>query len=185
MENYLQKELYEKMQTDTEFFDFLQEGSLDGVWYWDLENMENEWMSPTFWRVFGYMSEEKEHFASEWQSMIFPEDLQTAKKNLQFHLDNPSHPYDQIVRYRHKLGHTVWVRCRGMAIREEKTGKPIRLLGAHTDITKMMQAEAKVTAMQYQLDALKMQIETLKMKLEMRENKIATLENKMSSHSEQ
>lgn len=25
--------------------------SLDGAWYWDLENPESEWMSPLFWEV--------------------------------------------------------------------------------------------------------------------------------------
>jgi signal transduction histidine kinase len=43
-------------------------------------------------------------------------------------------PIDELVRYRHKDGSTVWVRCRSLAIRD-RAGKPIRLLGAHTDVT--------------------------------------------------
>ncbi len=37
-----------------------------------------------------------------------------------------------MVRYRHADGSTVWVRCRGLAIRDE-SGRPIRMLGAHDD----------------------------------------------------
>ena len=47
---------------------------------------------------------------------------------------------DQTVRYRHKDGSTVWVRCRGIAIRDH-TGKPIRLLGAHTGLTELKRTE--------------------------------------------
>ena len=31
----LQRELYDLVQSDSEIFEFLQAGSLDGIWYWD------------------------------------------------------------------------------------------------------------------------------------------------------
>ena len=139
-ENYLKQELYELIQTDRSVFEFLQEGALDGIWYWDLESAENEWMSPRFWGVLGYDYRKKKHLASEWQDLINPEDLKVAIENFQKHCENPDHPYDQVVRYRHKDGHTVWVRCRGVAIRDE-SGKPVRMLGAHTDLTPQKKAE--------------------------------------------
>jgi len=117
--SYLEKELYALFQEDAYLFDFLQRGSLDGVWYWDLENRENEWMSPRFWHVLGFDPAEREHLSSEWQDLIHPEDLKVALDNLELHCDDPDHPYDQIVRYRHKDGSTVWVRCRGIAIRDK------------------------------------------------------------------
>jgi diguanylate cyclase (GGDEF)-like protein/PAS domain S-box-containing protein len=134
--NYLQKELYELIKSDPSIFEFLQEGSLDGIWYWDLENVESEWMSPRFWALFGYDPSEKKHLASEWQGMIDPEDLEIALDNFTKHCENPDHPYDQIVRYTHKDGSSVWVRCRGVAIRDSN-GKPIRMLGAHNDVTQV------------------------------------------------
>lgn len=140
--NYLRKELYSLMQKDPSIFEFLQEASLDGLWYWDLENQENEWMNARFWKVLGYDPSEKKHLSSEWQDLIFPEDLQVAIDNFNKHCSNSDHPYDQIVRYRHKDGSTVWVRCRGMAIRD-KDGKPVRMLGAHTELTKQKEAEEK------------------------------------------
>ena len=45
------------------------------------------------------------------------------------------------MRYRHKDGSTVWVRCRGIVIRDD-TGKPVRMLGAHTDLTLQKTTEA-------------------------------------------
>ncbi len=138
-QHYLREELYALVRTDPSIFGFLQSGSLDGIWYWDLENPDNEWLSPRFWEIFGYDPEQKKHLASEWQDMIHPEDLQTALANFNAHCADPSHPYDQLVRYTHKDGSTVWVRCRGLAIRDDN-GKPIRMLGAHNEVTELMEA---------------------------------------------
>ena len=132
--HYLKSELYEEVRSNSEIFEFLQAGSLDGIWYWDLENPEVEWMSPEFWKTFGVDPSSKPHLTSTWQDIIDPDDLKVALDNFEKHCEDPSHPYDQIVRYRHSNGSTVWVRCRGMAVRDA-SGKPVRMLGAHTNIT--------------------------------------------------
>ncbi len=142
--DYLKEELYNLINRDTSIFEFIQSGSLDGIWYWDLENPEIEWMSPKFWETLGYSAEEKKHMAKEWQSIIFQEDLKTAIKNFEKHCADPNYPYDQIVRYKHKKGFTVWIRCRGMAIRND-AGKAIRMLGAHTDISDLKRAQKEIS----------------------------------------
>ena len=144
-ENYLKKELYELIQNDSHILDFLEKSSLDGIWYWDLENPEHEWMSPSFWELLGYDPATKKHLASEWQALINQEDLHKALNNYHKHCEDQNHPYDQVVRYKHKDGHTVWVRCRGMAIRDQN-GKPIRMLGAHNDLTPIKTAESALAA---------------------------------------
>ncbi len=141
--HYLQQELYDLVQKDASLFEFLQNGSLDGIWYWDLENPDHEWMSPQFWNLLGYQPEEMPHLASSWQNIIHPKDRELAISNFSRHCSDPSYPYDQIVRYRHKNGSTVWVRCRGLAIRDQ-AGKPIRMLGAHTDITTLKNTEQQL-----------------------------------------
>jgi PAS domain S-box-containing protein len=144
-ENYLASELTHLVKSDDATWQFLQSGSLDGVWYWDLENPDQEWMSPEFWQVFGIDPTTKRHDPAEWQDIIFEDDLRTALKNFEAHCADPDHPYDQIVRYRHADGTTVWIRCRGLAIRDD-TGKPIRMLGAHTDITPVKRSEENARA---------------------------------------
>ncbi len=151
-EHYLKRELYGLFRNDSHIFDFLQQGSLDGVWYWDLESPEDEWMSPEFWATLGYDAAEMRHKASEWQHLIDPEDLEVAQANFRMHCEDPRHPYDQIVRYRHRNGSTVWVRCRGMAIRNDQ-GKPVRMLGAHTDISPLKRTEEELRQRTDQLEA--------------------------------
>ncbi|CAM2010510.1 PAS domain-containing sensor histidine kinase [Acanthopleuribacter pedis] len=142
-ENYLYKELVYLFQKDTTILNWLDRGSLDGMWFWDLETPENEWLSPRFKEIFGYAEDEIPHTSDWWKQNIFEEDLPLALENFQNHLDDPCHPYDQVVRYRHKKGHTVWVRCRGIIIRNEE-GKPIRMLGAHTDVSSLKRKELEL-----------------------------------------
>ncbi|MBQ0733329.1 PAS domain S-box protein [Aquimarina celericrescens] len=142
-ENYLKRELYALIREEEQIFDFIQKSALDGLWFWDLEKPENEWMNPKFWTTLGYDPEEMPHQASAWQSIINQEDLAVALENFNKHCEDPHYPYDQVVRYQHKLGHTVWIHCRGIVIRDKK-GKPYRMLGAHTDITKLKKTEIKL-----------------------------------------
>lgn len=144
--SYLKDELYQLIRKDSEVFEFLQNSALDGLWYWDLENMEEEWMNEKFWITLGYNPKEMPHKASAWQHIINPEDLKIAEQTVGAHLADPSVKYDQIVRYTHKKGHTVWIRCRGMAIRNEQ-GVPLRMLGAHTEITELKEREAELEEM--------------------------------------
>lgn len=142
-ENYLKKELYDLISWDESIFEFIQSGSLDGIWYWDLDKSENEWMSHKFWETLGYDYTEKKNLASEWQGVIYDEDLTLVMEKIERHLRNPSVPFDHIIRCKHKNGSTVWIRCRGIAIRNT-LGKPIRMLGANTDITDLKLAEQEI-----------------------------------------
>jgi PAS domain S-box-containing protein len=141
------------MRENPELFEFLQSGSLDGVWYWDLQRPEHEWMSPRFWEVFGRNPADHPHLAAEWQDLIHPDDGAAALESAKKHFADPEHPYDQVVRYRHAQGHWVWVRCRGIAIRDE-SGTPIRMLGAHTEVTAERSAQEQLEARNTELEAL-------------------------------
>jgi len=192
-QHYLKNELYKLIEVDSSIFEFIQSGSLDGLWYWDLQQPEHEWLSERFWTLLGHDPKTKQHLAAEWQDLIHPDDLNTAMNNFKAHCDNPNHPYDQIVRYRHKTGSTVWVRCRGIVIRDDG-GKPYRMLGAHTDITTLKEGEleleyrnielnkAQIKAEQAQLRAEKSQIKAEQALLKSEQSqKIAEEANKSKS----
>lgn len=136
----LRAELYAQVRDNPRIFDFLQAGSLDGLWYRDLERPDRMWMNARFWQVLGYDPAARAHTAQAWQDVLWPEDLAVAKENLERHLVDPEHPYDQVVRYRHADGSTVWIRCRGIALRDG-AGRPQRMLGAHTDVTALALAD--------------------------------------------
>lgn len=62
--NYLKKELYIFVKKESRIFEFIQKAALDGMWYWDLENQSNEWLSPEFWKTLGYDYMNKIHSPS-------------------------------------------------------------------------------------------------------------------------
>lgn len=133
----LEAELREQLRTNPEIFDALDRGALDGIWYWDLENPDRGWLSPSFWRSLGHDPTAAGHPAGLWQDLVHPEDRRAAQHGLQAHCADPSRPYDQLVRFRHADGHQLWMRCRGVAIRID--GRPVRMLGTHTDVTEIHQ----------------------------------------------
>lgn len=137
--HYLEREL-DEMAQDNPVWNFIRKGSLDGIWLWDLENPESKWISPEFWELIGYDPARRMHTRDAWKDVIFTEDLAAMLEQFRAHCMDPDVPYDQIVRYRHADGSTVWVRCRGLAIRNGKD-QPIRMLGAHNDVTRLKQAE--------------------------------------------
>jgi PAS domain S-box-containing protein len=138
--HYLERELYDALRRDSKFFDALQGGTLDGIWYWDLEKREHAWVSPRFWELLGFDPAEMRHGARAWQDLIDPDDLEAVQRNLAKHLADPDHPYDQVVRYRHKNGSCVWLRCRGIAIRDA-SGRPRRMIGSHSDVSELKGTE--------------------------------------------
>ncbi|MBN2793918.1 MAG: PAS domain S-box protein [Clostridia bacterium] len=151
--HYLQNELYELNQKDESLFNFIQEICLDGMWYWDLEQPENEWMNDKFWRVLGFDPEQMPHSPEAWQNIINQEDLKNAKVNIEKHLLNPGTLYDQVLRYKHCDGHTVWIRCFGQAILNEEK-KPIRMLGVHTNITPFIEEKRYKATVEAKLSSL-------------------------------
>jgi len=84
-EHYLKTELYDLIQRDTATLDLLLQGSLDGIWYQDIESPENTWLSPEFWSALGYDSADMPDIESRWQDLIYPEDLAAARDNLARH----------------------------------------------------------------------------------------------------
>lgn len=158
-DHYLKAELYERIATDPRIFDFLQAGSLDGVWYWDLEDPAQEWMSPRFWETLGWDPAEREHKSAEWQDLIHPDDLQGALREYELCLETPGRLYNcPSVRYRGPDGEWTWVRCRGFLIRDE-AGKPIRLLGAHNEITELKRTQLELERKVAELEAAKVELE--------------------------
>lgn len=144
-EHYLEVELKELIRSNPDIFKFIGEEATDGIWFWDIENPEEEWMNANFWKTLGYDPNRMPHKSSAWQNIIHPEDLKVAFANFKKHCENPNHPYDQVIRYTHQFGKTVWIRSRGIAIRN-KQGKPIRMLGMHQDISDLKNTQLKLKA---------------------------------------
>ncbi|MFN2288157.1 MAG: PAS domain-containing protein, partial [Chromatocurvus sp.] len=157
-DHYLKTELYHRIREDSGLFDFIQHTCLDGLWYWDLQHPENEWMNARFWEVLGYDPDDMPNSPESWQGIINQNDLAVTVENLNRHLKDAEHPFDQTVRYTHRDGSTVWIRCHGRAVRDSK-GQPVRMLGVHKDVTEFKEGEERLrqTAEESQKNYAKLQ----------------------------
>lgn len=135
--HYLKKELYSLLINDESIFNFIQDVCLDGICYRDLENPENIWMNKRFWEVLGYDINEISNPSELIYSIINKEDLAEATQRFKNHIEESNSPCEQVLKFKHKNGDTVWIRCLGIAVRD-KYGKPVKMLGVHKDITDLM-----------------------------------------------
>lgn len=120
------------------------EASYDGFWDWHIKD-NYEYMSPRFWEMLGHDPSEKRHHPSEWQKIITGDSLKLALANFDKHVETKGkHPYSQEVEYTHKDGHIVHILCRGKVVEWDDNWNPLRMVGTHTDITKLKEAEIKL-----------------------------------------
>ena len=126
----LEEEFNNKIRKDISTFEFICNEVLNGIWYWDLENPEHEWMSKNYWTNLGFNPDEMPHTSDSWQDITHPDDLVLAREVLQKHLENPNIPYDQTSRMIKKNGEVIWVRCKAQAFQNSE-GRFTRMIGAH------------------------------------------------------
>lgn len=128
-------------KTNEEVLKEILEQSLAGYWDWDIPS-GNEYLSPSFKRMFGYEDHEIENRADSWQKLIFQEDLPKVFEKFNQHLKSKGQiPFYNEVRYHHKGGSTVWVICTGKVIEWDENGNAKRMVGCHIDISERKQAE--------------------------------------------
>jgi PAS domain S-box-containing protein len=124
-----------------QIYEQILEQSLAGYWDWDIPTGD-EYLSPTFKKMFGYEDNEIENRAESWQKLIFAEDLPGVYEKFNQHAESKGKiPFYSEVRYHHKNGSIVWVICTGKVIEWDDDGKAKRMIGCHINITERKQAE--------------------------------------------
>jgi signal transduction histidine kinase len=139
---YLAEELHQLQKSEGPVFDFIQDVTLAGLWYWDLEQgPEGRWASPKFWQTVGYTDDTVSgNLEERWQAALGPDDLAATDEFMADCIADHSYSFDQVVEARHQNGAILWLHCWGLVLRD-LTGKPHRLLGVLVDITRQRNEE--------------------------------------------
>lgn len=120
------------------------ESSLAGYWDWNMVTNE-EYLSPRFKEMFGYADHEMENNPEAWQKIAFQEDLPPMFQSFEEHVRSRGQiPFKSIVRYHHKNGNTIWVRCNGKVVEWSENNEPLRAIGCHVDITEEKEIEQRL-----------------------------------------
>jgi PAS domain S-box-containing protein len=141
MDNSERKQADDALTAQRQTYEQILEQTLAGYWDWDIPTGD-EYLSPTFKKMFGYEDHEIENRAESWQRLIFTEDLPSVYEKYNQHTESKGEiPFYNEVRYHHKNGSTVWVICTGKVIEWDDNRKAKRMIGCHIDITARKQAE--------------------------------------------
>ena len=131
----------ESLRQSQERYSLAERATQDGLWDWNILTNE-EYFSPRCLEIIGLVRGEIPGHKAAFFDRLHPDDLQRVDQATREHLATGGR-YEVEFRLRHKDGSYRWVFSRGDAVRDA-TGRPIRMVGAITDITDRKRMEAEM-----------------------------------------
>jgi len=121
-----------------------------GVWDWHLDTNRVDF-SPTWKRMLGYDEVAIDDTVGAWEQLVHPEELTRIWARVQAHLAGETPNFEIIHRLRCQDGTWKWILDRGTVLERDAAGKPLRMLGTHTDIDTQKRAEETLRQTQQRL----------------------------------
>lgn len=111
------------------------EGAGDGVWDWNIA--KGKVVFSAQWKaMLGFRPEEIGGGFNEWKRRLHPDDLPAVMARVVEHFEGRSPVYFNEFRMRCKDGSWKWVQAKGVIMERDPAGRPARMIGIHTDISK-------------------------------------------------
>lgn len=132
----------EELRATEQRFHRAVDGAQEGIWELDLVTDEL-YFSPRMSQMLGYTEAEMPPKRDAWNAITHPDDLAHFDSEMVKHFKNPAHPFDVLMRMRHRDGSWRCVQNRGTATRDAQ-GRVIRFSGTQLDITERKRLEEEV-----------------------------------------
>jgi diguanylate cyclase (GGDEF)-like protein/PAS domain S-box-containing protein len=134
----------EALKASEERWKFALEGSGDGVWDWNIQTGEL-FLSRQEMTVLGFDGEDATHtHIDEWVDRQHPDDRPTRKHALENYMSGKAPIYICEFRTKCRDGSWRWIQARGMLVSHTADGKPLRMIGVHTDISERKKSEEEL-----------------------------------------
>ena len=143
------KEQEQALRQSEERYALATAGGQVGVWDWNLQTQEF-YIAPNLKKMLGYEDHEISNHLESWLSLVHPDDQAALQEATTAHLQGLTPIYEFEHRMIHKDGTIRWILVRGIAYRDPE-GKPYRMAGSDTDITKLKQTELAMRQSQARL----------------------------------
>lgn len=154
----LERDLIARQQTEAalreseERWQFALEGSGDGLWDWNAQT--NQVHFSTRWKsMLGFADHEISDRLEEWDKRVHPEDKPQVYETLQAHLDAKTPYYVSEHRLLCRDGTYKWILDRGRVLTRTPEGRPIRVIGTHSDISERKRVETALLESQQRVKA--------------------------------
>ncbi|PYT10571.1 MAG: hypothetical protein DMF51_18090, partial [Acidobacteria bacterium] len=115
----------EALRHSQERYELAARGSNDGLWDWDLV-ADTIYYSPRWKQALGHEEAGVENAPEAWLDRVHPEDRPGLEARIKSHLAGGTSHLVAEYRVRHADGSYRWMLSRGIAVRDETTGKPYR-----------------------------------------------------------
>jgi diguanylate cyclase (GGDEF)-like protein/PAS domain S-box-containing protein len=119
------------------------ESSGDGVWDWHVQQ-GTEYFSDRYLRLYGFEPGDVDATPEAFDARTHPDDLAQMARDREDHFTGRTAVYRNEHRVLAKDGTWKWILSRGMVIARDADGRPLRMVGTHTDITERKRQEAIV-----------------------------------------
>jgi PAS domain S-box-containing protein len=138
------KHVEEQLQESETRFRLALDAASDGLWDRNLMTDQVHY-GANWYKLLGYTEEDAQQGTITWESLLHPEDAEKAKSAVQDYIGGRIRNLRQEFRLRNKKGEWQWVLSKGKIVEWDENGRPIRVIGTHTDITarKTMELELK------------------------------------------
>lgn len=125
------------------------EAAQEGIWDWRIDTGEVDY-SPGYALMLGYSQNHFESRIEAWIGLLHPDEAESVVTEARRLLDHPGH-YALEFRLRHTDGSYRWILSKGKVIDRDETGKPLRAIGTHIDITQRKTTEERLENSQHLL----------------------------------
>jgi PAS domain S-box-containing protein len=108
--------------------------SSDGLYDWNIQTREIS-LSGKLLESLGYKADEITDLHNFWFSIIHTDDLVFLKKIIDEYNNGQRNSHEHEYRVMTKSGEWRWIFSNGRLIKRDADGKPVRIIGLHSDIT--------------------------------------------------
>ncbi|SFD85493.1 sensor histidine kinase [Flavobacterium phragmitis] len=134
------KDKEEKLRISEERFQFALDASTAGIWDWDMVTNRVFYSSLSL-KILELESTDIFDDPERWDKIVHPDDLPKYYSDIQEHFDNKIPYYENYHRVMTSSGNYKWILDRGKVIKRDENGKPLRVIGTHTDVSAQKEKE--------------------------------------------
>ena len=139
-QNRERQKVQQALTLSEERWKFALEGAGDGVWDRNLDTGE-VMFSKRYKEMYGFAPNELENYTEDWDARVHPGDRSRLEADRAAYFAGEKSTYANERRMQCKDGRWKWILSRGMVVARDAQGRPVRMIGTHSDISERHERE--------------------------------------------